>query len=306
MISVVIPLYNKEEFITECLRSVLDQTFTEFELLIVNDGSTDKSLDKVKLINDDRINVISINNSGVSIARNTGIQKAKFHWIAFLDADDWWERTFLEEIIKAIKEYPQNKLFASGRSRVFKNQIERYEHEFLPEDDKSHNLNYFKVISKYLPLINASNVVIKKSLFFEKGFFREGQLNHEDHDLWMRLCIKEEVVFVNKNLSFYRKDNINSSSYRKYMASDFYTYLGTIIEVKDQLTLSEKRYFRKYYNNFILLTFIKNYGDYSKIEEVDVFLLSKKIVTGKHLLILKILKLFPYKKTYLILKLLKR
>ena len=302
MISIIIPLHNKEEYIVNTVESVLNQSFIEFELLIIDDGSTDNSKELVKNIKDNRIKLISIDNSGVSIARNTGIKNAKSDWIAFLDADDWWEKTFLEEIYKTINKHPQHKIFASGRSRVFKEHIERYEHGYLPKEGTTNNINYFKVISKYLPLINASNTVIKKSHFFERGFFRKGQLNHEDHDLWMRLCINEEVVFVNKNLSFYRKDHENSASKNLYIASDFCVFLNTIIEVRDQLTDKEKQNFRKYYNKFILQTFIKNYGDYSKLEEVYVFQLAKMIVTGKYLYMLRILKLIPYKKSYKFLK----
>ena len=95
MISVVIPLYNKESFITETIQSVLNQTFADFELILINDGSTDKSEAVVKTFNDHRIRYKSIANSGVSVARNTGIELAKFTWIAFLDADDWWAPSFL-------------------------------------------------------------------------------------------------------------------------------------------------------------------------------------------------------------------
>lgn len=83
MISVVIPLYNKEELITETVRSVLNQTFADFELLIVNDGSTDGSLAVASAISDPRIKVITIENSGVSVARNVGIKAASHDWVAF-------------------------------------------------------------------------------------------------------------------------------------------------------------------------------------------------------------------------------
>lgn len=137
MISVVIPLYNKEELITVTVRSVLSQTFADFELLIVNDGSTDGSLAVVSAISDPRIKVINIENSGVSVARNTGIKAASHDWVAFLDADDWWDHSFLEEMTKAIKSYPEHKLFAGGRSRVFKDVTERYDHPLLPSDGET-------------------------------------------------------------------------------------------------------------------------------------------------------------------------
>ena len=306
MISVIIPLYNKEKFITKTIQSVLKQTFINFELLIINDGSTDGSLKVVQSFNDNRIQIITIKNSGVSVARNIGIKAAKHNWIALLDADDWWAPTFLEEIVEAIKLFPKYKLFTGGRSRVFKSQVKRYQHEFLPEEGKTKVINYYKVISKYLPLINSSNVVIDNSLFKTKGYFREGQINHEDQDLWIRLCVNEEVVFINKNLSFYRKTEEITASTIYYNADDFCLFLETILKVNKQLTKTEKNYFKDYYNKFILLTYIKNYGNYSKEGENKVFQLILKIVTGKQLLMLRLLKVLPFKNIYLFLKYFKR
>lgn len=90
--SIVIPLYNKEKSITTTINSVLNQTCGDFELIIVNDGSTDTSLEIVQSIKDERIRIINQKNGGVSSARNQGIIEAKFDWIAFLDADDLWEK----------------------------------------------------------------------------------------------------------------------------------------------------------------------------------------------------------------------
>ena len=91
MISVVIPLYNKEKQIKRTLQSVLTQTFQDFEIVIVNDGSTDNSTIEVEKIKDSRIRLIHQENAGVSAARNKGIEEAKYELIAFLDADDEWK-----------------------------------------------------------------------------------------------------------------------------------------------------------------------------------------------------------------------
>ena len=86
--SVVIPLYNKEHYIGKTLKSVLNQTFQDFEIIVVNDGSTDHSLDAARSIKSDRVQIISQENAGVAVARNTGIEHASAEYIAFLDADD--------------------------------------------------------------------------------------------------------------------------------------------------------------------------------------------------------------------------
>lgn len=96
MISVVIPLYNKEKQIANTLHSVLRQTFQNFEIVVVNDGSTDNSVQEVEKVNDIRIRIVHQNNAGVSAARNKGIEEARYDIIAFLDADDEWKAEYLE------------------------------------------------------------------------------------------------------------------------------------------------------------------------------------------------------------------
>ncbi len=306
MISIIIPLYNKEKFIAQTLQSVLEQTYTNFEVVIVNDGSTDNSSNIVKSITDNRIKLLSIKNSGVSVARNIGIKNAKNSWIAFLDADDYWAPTFLQEIVTVIKKHPENKIFATGRSLVYSNKTTRYKNEHLPKDGTTSKLNYFKVISNALPPINSSNSVIHKTLFEEKGYFNPEQKQHEDHDLWMRLCVNEKVVFINKNLSFYRKEIEQSASKRTYEALDFCKYINTILKVKNQLTDEEKHYFKQYYQPFLLISYIKNYKNYTFEEDQMVYTNIKPLVTGKYAFLLKLLKTIPYKNTYKILKHLKK
>src|SRR6056300_1045134 len=96
--SVVIPLYNKEKFIEDTLKSVLNQTFNDFEVIIVNDGSSDNSLSIVEQFKSEKIRLFTNKNRGLSYTRNFGIKKAKSQYIGFLDADDLWENDFLETV----------------------------------------------------------------------------------------------------------------------------------------------------------------------------------------------------------------
>ncbi len=105
LISVIISLYNKEQWIASTIQSVLDQTYQNFELIIVNDGSTDRSLEVASNFKDERIKIYSIDNGGVSHARNYGISKSKGNYIAFLDADDTWFKTHLEQLVEVSKNY---------------------------------------------------------------------------------------------------------------------------------------------------------------------------------------------------------
>ena len=111
MFSVVIPLYNKEESIFNTIKSVLKQSCQNFEIIVVNDGSTDRSVDAVKAINDERIRLIHQENQGVSAARNRGINESRYEWIAFLDGDDLWESNHLEEIVKMMNTFPNEKVY---------------------------------------------------------------------------------------------------------------------------------------------------------------------------------------------------
>src|SRR5690606_20104795 len=115
--SVVIPLYNKELSVRNTINSVLDQTFKEFEVIIVNDGSTDNSLEIVQQFEDDRIRIIDKPNGGVSSARNRGIKEAKYEWITFLDADDLWEDNHLQILNDMIADYCQYKVFCTSYTK---------------------------------------------------------------------------------------------------------------------------------------------------------------------------------------------
>lgn len=298
MISVVIPLYNKEALIAETIDSVLSQTFTEFEVIVVNDGSTDGSLAKVSAITDPRVKIISIENAGVSVARNMGIDTAQGDWVAFLDGDDWWAPTFLEEMVKAISDYPKHELFASGRSRVFQEVVDRYEHKYLPKDGETASVNYYEVISEFLPVINSSNVVIHKSLFATAGYFRTGQRKHEDHDLWMRLAVGQEVIFINKNLSFYRKTEAGTASFASFSATDFHDFLSTMVSVKEKISEQERSYFSKYCDKYVPLVYLQYYGQYSKDDNAKVFGQIKKLLSGSSLLKAKVIKVLPLKWLY--------
>ena len=107
MISVVIPLFNKADSIQATLQSVCSQTFTDFEVIVVDDGSTDDGGIVVEQYPDDRIRVFHKNNSGVSSARNRGIQESLGQYIALLDADDQWDKHYLQEQVRMIQDFPE-------------------------------------------------------------------------------------------------------------------------------------------------------------------------------------------------------
>jgi len=298
MISVVIPLYNKVRYIAETINSVLNQTFSEFEVIIINDGSTDESLNLVNTFSDERIKVFTIKNSGVSVARNTGVEKSKYDYIAFLDADDYWDKKFLSEIIKLVDENPDRNVFATGRVSKFPNHEVEYDNYFLPQKEENGLVDYLKVISQFLPPVNSSNSVFRKSSLINAGLFKEGHKQHEDHDLWLRVCQENLVVYLNKFLSFYRKDIEDSGSQSKLRFFDFEAYLNTILETKNSIDEERNQYFKIYYNKFILLTFIKNQSGFSKEQSKALINMIQNIVSPAYLALIQLINLLPAGLTY--------
>lgn len=208
MFSVVIPLYNKELSIGNTIQSVLDQTYQEFEIVVVNDGSTDNSLQIVEQINDPRIRIINKLNGGVSSARNRGIKEAKYEWIAFLDADDLWEKEKLFEVSKAIKANPDIAWVIHGYKTVSRFRVVRYIYHKngIIENIIDELINGLK--------IQTSTVTVKRNLFFDdpRLYFREGLNNSEDREVWYKLSILfPQPVYINKTLSSYIIDYSGTS-----------------------------------------------------------------------------------------------
>lgn len=206
MFSVIIPLYNKEVSIKETLFSVLNQSYKQFEIIIVNDGSTDNSLNVVRAIHDPRIRIVDKVNGGVSSARNRGVKEASKEWITFLDGDDLWELDHLEEYAIAIQNNKLNWLFSGYKST-------NANKEFINVYGKAGNLNnIFDDLLNGLK-IHTSTVCIRRQLFeiYPELYFKEGINNSEDREVWYKLCgIDNHPFYIKKSLSIYRLDDINS------------------------------------------------------------------------------------------------
>lgn len=207
--SVVIPLYNKEQYIAETLDSVKKQIFNDYEVLIINDSSTDNSLNIAKSYEiDKRFHVYTKTNGGVSEARNYGIEKAKGEYVCFLDADDLWDEKYLEEADRLLKKY-RDKNFLCFAFRSFIDEpsnivrISNLEEFFLDEDKL---IDYYEFSMKGKRSIAlTSGVVIKTNhLRAFNIYFQEGVSMGEDIDLWVRAANVENIIYCNKPLMLYR------------------------------------------------------------------------------------------------------
>jgi len=212
MFSIVIPLYNKADYIEKAIRSILTQTYQKFEIIVVNDGSLDNGLEIVnKMITtltppSGGWVVINQDNQGVSIARNNGVKIAKYDYFAFLDADDSWEPTYLEEMKTLIETFPEAGIYGSGYYLV-KNGKKRIAPIGVAPDFEKGIINYCQVYAKTLcmPLWTGATI-IRKSIFESENGFKPALKLGEDFDLWIRVAIKYPVALLNKPLTNYNQD----------------------------------------------------------------------------------------------------
>ena len=192
--SIIIPLYNKEKFIENTIQSVLGQSFEDFELIVVNDGSTDKSLELVNKLKDKRIKTYSISNAGVSKARNFGIQKATSKLIVFLDADDLWKNNHLQELYKLRKTHPHCGLYAMGYTKKFDNADPIHAHYFGLEKHSGVVDDFF--LSSIVDCIAWTSALMVPKIVFQKlGGFNDGLKTSEDTEMWIRIALNYPVAF---------------------------------------------------------------------------------------------------------------
>ena len=199
------PLYNKAPYVSKAIESVLSQTYKDWELIIVDDGSTDDSYtiaqNTISKSNNGNISLITQPNLGVGATRNNGVRLAKNYYLCFLDADDWYEPTFLEEMDKFISECPDAGIYAADYFYV-KNNRKKVFHKA----DTGY-INYCKVYaeSNSMPVWTGS-VCLPKSIFDKFNGFPETIKLGEDFCFWIRIALNHKVVFLNNPLSNYNQD----------------------------------------------------------------------------------------------------
>lgn len=208
--SVIIPLYNKAPYVAKAIGSVLAQTFTDYELVIMDDGSKDDSFEMaLKAIKGHgRCHLYRQNNAGVSLARNNAVALSQGDYLCFLDADDWWESTFLEEMSKLIEKYPGSGIYGANYTIV--NETKRKTRVAwigVEEGFENGYINYCRTYSNtmYMPLWTGA-VCMPRGIFTEFGGFPKDIRLGEDFLLWIHVAMKYDVVFLNKPLSYYNQD----------------------------------------------------------------------------------------------------
>lgn len=210
-VSVVMPVFNKAPYVRKAVESVVTQSFKDWELIVVDDGSTDGSGEIVREVigggengrkgMDERCRLIRQEHQGVSVARNHGVALAKAELIAFLDADDWWEEMFLEEMVRFAEEYSDAALWASNYWYVKRGKT----HVAVQQET-----GYMDYAETYLrngamPVWTGATMA-RKDVLVEMGGFPAGIALGEDFLLWSNIALKEKIAFLNKALSNYNND----------------------------------------------------------------------------------------------------
>lgn len=203
--SVIIPLYNKAPYVRKALETVYAQTYRDYEIIVINDGSTDNSSiiaeEYLKGIGGVNYKIINQPNAGVSAARNNGVAQAQGDYLAFLDADDWWEPTYLEQMARLIEDYPDAGLYACnyiyykpGKTRIALN---------IPTGYINYPKAYYE--SGAMP-VTSITAVIPRNVFDEMGGFPIGIKLGEDFLLWAKIAMHYPIALLSEPLAWYNND----------------------------------------------------------------------------------------------------
>ncbi|MEI6178046.1 MAG: glycosyltransferase family A protein [Verrucomicrobiota bacterium] len=243
-ISVIIPLYNKSRFVERAVKSVQAQSYSDFELLIVDDGSTDDSAEIAMRHSDLRMRLIRQDNAGVSAARNRGITEAKGNLVAFLDADDEWNPTFLETTLALRMRFPQASIWATGYCHSSSGKISRNRFHLLHEgsDPQGFLLDYFAENGAWMGL-TCSCMLIRKEALQTAGGFPIGVVRGEDHDTWVRMALRYPIAWTPRCLVTHFDDDPNNTDHYSYTGNwpyfdsvrEYLTEVGSAAGIPDSV-----------------------------------------------------------------------
>lgn len=266
LISVIVPLYNKEQWVLRCILSVIKQTYKNVEILIINDGSTDGSRDMVSSIDDSRIKIYDKPNGGLSTARNYGIAKSKGKYIALIDADDEWASKHLEYMLKGFEQSQEiilvcNDLIETADG-IKENGLKRNLPFASPDADSAIHYylieDYIKTLKEGYFLLSGSSVLIDTEIIkkYDLLFLPDSEPS-EDINYWLRLNQLGKFVFCDYVGLFYHREDTNSimnkkTKIAKLVPPFFYDIDFDKYDRKEKSTIKKflsREYYKKAYQN---------------------------------------------------------
>jgi len=220
LLSVIIPLYNKGPYVKRALQSIFNQSIQDFEIIVVEGGSTDNGPEVVRAFNDPRLLVIHQVGKGVSAARNEGVQVAESEFIAFLDADDEWMPDFIETIVRLKDTNPDAGAYFAAVKEIGSNNDERsHTYSCVPVEGWEGPIpNYFQALVNGDPLYYPSSLALCKSVFLDNGGFTTGAAWGEDQDLCGRIALRNSIALSSKSHSLIHITDTYSQAMQRRVA----------------------------------------------------------------------------------------
>jgi len=237
LVDIIIPSYNRKSFLERAVNSVYNQTYKNWNLIIVDDASTDGTCEKDY---GDKVKFLKLReNKGVSFARNYGIQNSQAPWIAFLDSDDEWKNNKLEKQIKILEKEKSAVLIHCDELWLKKGKI--------LNQKKKHKKKGGRIFTQCILLccMSPSCVLIKRDIFYQLGFFREDFPVCEDYEFWLRVSSRYRVVFLDEVLVIKHGGHLDQLS-KKFFAMDYWRVKALLPFLQDKyLSFEEKKEVKK-------------------------------------------------------------
>lgn len=285
--SVIIPLYNKENHIEETLKSVLNQTFQDYEIIIVEDCSTDNSKTKAQSFISEKTRIIQHEkNKGLSASRNTGIQNSNSDFLAFLDADDIWHKNYLAKIHQLTQSFPEAHLFATNYLEVYSKNVAVYPSSNLRDFAKDDIVIDFFESNLYQNIYCPSSLCVKKEVFEKIGGYNTKINYGEDVDFNIRANYSYQLAYSKTtlvdNIMFAENKITNSSLKNKTITDfDFYEPLAkTNKSLKKYLDINRYMMASNYKKQGDLINFKKLKSGINKNSEISGLNTKQRILLG--------------------------
>ncbi|MBE6157910.1 MAG: glycosyltransferase [Firmicutes bacterium] len=266
--SIIVPVYNVEKYIEKCLDSIEKQTFKDYEVIVVNDGTLDNSMDIVKKYD---FKIVNQKNKGLSAARNSGVKKASGEYIIFIDSDDYIDKDLLKKLNDSLSNNPDVVRFQIREVFEDSDKVINYKENSF---NNKNGVDAFKLITGYHFVENAWCYAIRKDYYLKNKFkFAEGMI-HEDYGLIPLVIIKASVVnsisYVGYNYLQRSNSIMSNKDYSKTLkkVDDFYNHYNYLISEIDKTDL-DKAYFKSFISNSLIIKICelknKDYKKYLKL-----------------------------------------